>query len=746
MSDENTTEENTTAGNTSEEDATEEKIPKELAGKIGRSFALLYNRLSMYNLDHPFASQALDDFFDIVDEGLSYSSPIVVIMYKDQFFVEEEPLDPRINTSKMLAHFKKTGIQSISFEAEVAEKELNDFAAIFINAGKYPTADVMKEACTDQKIVRIKINHVFYRKVTEDDEVIDRKTLEQQTGQPAGGSGDADGSSALEMMAESVLMEELEKSLSLGNVLQNPQAASQQVLAAEAAAAKDGTVPAGSGTVIMQNLQQLRDQVDAAAEGDEQMNLQQMAQAVFDMKRNLLKGIEAQKAAGVVFQNEAEIIAEADELTDNVLLQLIRDEYQQGKISVQRLAHIVRRLIPQPKEIQRLLPKIKEVLLEEGMALNEFLQLTQELKKELQSEGLAHVLEKGAEEIGISGEDLVKEISQDPRGAAELIYLASEIRKGTGDDKVLSDLLVDYVERVGSHLALDAADKHGVTGGKPLRSIVAKVETTLLKGLQNKDVDSNVIHQVARRLNQRFDDAMKKLEGQVIERRNNPSGAANPSAAGREAVDDEQELREAIDQMRDATGEQSLEADSSQAAAEDLPAAPGRKKKELDPVQIIIPDGVLDRKTTLFFLDKEIARYTRYKTKFAVVVLAINILRARRKMKGTLSRNAVMNMVLERLTSIFRDTDIPGMLDDGKIMVVLPMVNGLEARKAQSRILKAIHEEPYELDGIPLRVKLAGITAVFDIDVTPTRKDFVARVDSDITDMLMRLQNIQSIT
>ena len=148
----------------------------------------------------------------------------------------------------------------------------------------------------------------------------------------------------------------------------------------------------------------------------------------------------------------------------------------------------------------------------------------------------------------------------------------------------------------------------------------------------------------------------------------------------------------------------------------------------------------------MFFLDKEIARYTRYKTKFAVVVLAINILRARRKMKGTLSRNAVMNMVLERLTSIFRDTDIPGMLDDGKIMVVLPMVNGLEARKAQSRILKAIHEEPYELDGIPLRVKLAGITAVFDIDVTPTRKDFVARVDSEITDMLMRLQNIQSIT
>ena len=723
-----------------EENTTEEKIPKELAGKIGRSFALLYNRLSMYSSDHPFASQALDDFFDIVDEGLSYSSPVVVIMYKDQFFVEEEPLDPRINTSKMLAHFKKTGIQSISFEEEVLEKELNDFASIFINTTEHPTADEMKDACAAKQIVRIKINHVFYRKVTEDDEVIDRKTLEQQGGQPPGASGGDDSSSALEMMAESVLMEELEKSLSMGHVIENPQAVSQKMLAADAAADKDGTAPAGSGSVIMQSLQKMRNEVDAAADSDQPMNLQQMAQAVFDMKRDLLKGIEAQKAAGIVFQNEAEIIAEADELTDNVLLQLIKDEYQQGKISVQRLAHIVRRLIPQSSEIKRLLPKIKETLIEEGMALNEFLQLTQELKKELQSEGLAHVLEKGAEEIGISSEDLVKEISQDPKGAAELIYLASEIRKGTGDDKVLSDLLVDYVERVGSHLALDAADKHGVQGGKQLRSIVAKVETTLLKGLQNKDVDTQVIHKVARRLNERFDEAMKKLEGQVIERRTNPSGAANPAGAGKEAVDDEQDLREVIDQMRDGTEGQDLEGEPSQQDA------PGRSKKPVDPVQIELPRGILDRQHVLFFIDKEIARLVRHKTKFAALIMGINILRARRKTKDPISRNAVMNMVLARLARIFRDTDIPGMLDDNKIMVVLPMVARLEARKAQSRILKAVHEHPYELDGIPLRVKLAGITTEFDLDVTPTRREFIARVEADMTDMLLRLQNIQSIT
>ena len=132
MSEENTTEENTA----------EEKIPKELAGKIGRSFALLYNRLSMYNQDHPFAAQALDDYFDIVDEGLSYSSPVVVIMYKDQFFVEEEPLDPRINTSKMLAHFKKTGIQSISFLRASRRQENLKIRALLPQDDKMRVAEV----------------------------------------------------------------------------------------------------------------------------------------------------------------------------------------------------------------------------------------------------------------------------------------------------------------------------------------------------------------------------------------------------------------------------------------------------------------------------------------------------------------------------------------------------------------------------------------------------------------------------
>ena len=98
-----------------------EKLPKAISNKIGRAFALLFNRSMMYSIDHPFTSQALSEFYQATTHGLTLFSPVVLILHQEQFFIEEEPLDPRINTSKMLQHFKKADIRSISFELGLQE-------------------------------------------------------------------------------------------------------------------------------------------------------------------------------------------------------------------------------------------------------------------------------------------------------------------------------------------------------------------------------------------------------------------------------------------------------------------------------------------------------------------------------------------------------------------------------------------------------------------------------------------------
>jgi hypothetical protein len=37
----------------------ETKVPKQISNRIGRAFALLFNRTMMYNIDHPITTQSL---------------------------------------------------------------------------------------------------------------------------------------------------------------------------------------------------------------------------------------------------------------------------------------------------------------------------------------------------------------------------------------------------------------------------------------------------------------------------------------------------------------------------------------------------------------------------------------------------------------------------------------------------------------------------------------------------------------
>ena len=101
---------------TKSEPMSESKLPKKISEKIGRAFAIMYNRASMYKIDHQFTNQSIQEVYNVVTEGLDLISPVALILNREQFFIEEEPFDHRLNTSRMAAHFKKTGIQSISFE------------------------------------------------------------------------------------------------------------------------------------------------------------------------------------------------------------------------------------------------------------------------------------------------------------------------------------------------------------------------------------------------------------------------------------------------------------------------------------------------------------------------------------------------------------------------------------------------------------------------------------------------------
>ncbi|MDY6791845.1 MAG: hypothetical protein SWH54_11325 [Thermodesulfobacteriota bacterium] len=800
---------------------TKSKLKKQTVDKIGRAFTLLFNRLSMYNIDHPFTVDSMNNYYKTITETLGTFSPIVLIMHQEQFFIEEEPLDSRINTTKMVSHFKKAGIQSISFEKGMKSDELNLFIEIFSDLKKYSTAERMKKALSRSKVNRIRINHIIYKKMTADDKIVSKDTIvEDLPGVPKATQSTAK-TKFMDMMVENIVMEEIEKSLSIKSLMEDPTGVSKAIVDKDLSASKGngdekggsgglgtptdkepsvstegGEEKGKSGDVIIKQLDVLKKEVEAAMSGEGNIQMPELARAVLAMKKDLLEQIEAQKAMGVVFENEGMIRDETNAMMDGILIQLVKEEYKQGKVSVQRLGQIIRRMIPEPEEIKRLLPKIKEALLAEGMSLPEFAELAQELGKELQSEELAQILKKSAEEIGVDAEELIREVQVDPAGAAELIYLASEIKKGTGDEKVLSDLLVDYVERVGSKISIDAAGQKGEEGGRYLKDIISKVESEIVGSLKEKDVNKDIISSVEKRLEERMEECFNKLQSDWAKRHESSDSKGGQSILGifEEDAKEGEDLKAILENVRSSVREKGLDENdikqmlaeiskgkldqqrakrkkeelkreaqqkeeqekielkkqAEQKAAEEKNESKkkaeqkeGQKKKKEKPG---LPKGVLNRNSTLYFVEKEISRSVRYGTPFSIMLLSILKVTPEKPLpKGSVTRGEVMNAVLAELADVVRDTDTVGILDKKKIITLLPMIKNADSKMAMSRIMKVLQAEPFIVNDYPLAVKLVGIVSVYDHERAQTLKSYIKMSENELFDMINRLKNVHDL-
>ncbi|MBW2606303.1 MAG: diguanylate cyclase [Deltaproteobacteria bacterium] len=776
---------------------TKPKLKKQTVDKIGRSFALLFNRVVMYNLDHPFTVESMKNYYKAITDGLSTFSPIVLIMHQEQFFIEEEPLDSRINLSKMVIHFKKAGIQSISFEKGMKSDELNLFVKIFSDLAKYSTADHMKKALSRNGVNKIKINHVIFRKMTADDKIVSKGTIvENLSGMPKA-SQSAAKTKFMDMMVENIVMEEVEKSLSIKSLLENPTGLSKTLVDKDLSVSKEsGDGKGKSGDVIIKQLDVIKKEVEAAMSGTGNIQMPELARAVLAMKKDLLEQIEAQKAMGIVYENEGMIRDETNAIMDGVLIQLVKDEYKQGKVSIQRLGQIIRRMVPDPEELKRLLPKIKEALIAEGMSLPQFTQLTQELGKELQSEELAQILKKSAEEIGVDGEELIREVQIDPAGAAELIYLASEIKKGTGDEKVLSDLLVDYVERIGSKISLDAAEQKGEEGGKYLKNIISSVESEIVGRLKQKDINNDIISSVEKRLEERMQECFNKLQSDWALRYDSSGTGKGKTILDifEEDAEEGEELKAILESVRSSVREKGLDENDfkqifdeiskskldqqkknlkkeelkkeaqekeeqekktqekenlkkeAQEMEEQEKEAPEKKEKEKKKDKPGLPKGVLNRKSTLYFIEKEISRAVRYGTPFSAMLLSIFKVTPEKPVpKGSVTRDNVMNAVLTELSNVVRDTDTVGLLDKKKILTLLPMTEKAASKMAMSRIMKILQSKPFIINDYPLAVKFVGVVSAYDHDRAQTLKSYIKASENELYDMINRLKNVQEL-
>ncbi|MBW2148576.1 MAG: diguanylate cyclase [Deltaproteobacteria bacterium] len=712
-----------------------QRLSQQIAEKIARHFNILFNQATIYHGSHPSIASGIPVFYQSMNEGLAMVSPLTLMLERDSLYLEEWCIDKRVNLRKFVNHFKKAGIQSISFSHGLRQEELLPFVVVFCDLKTYPTVELMKEGLARHGVESIRLNYVIYKKMTTDEEVV-------AAGETALGRGATEkiplkelqealgGDQAVkESLMAKMALDELERSISLQKLLEDPAGFGRELVGAGTQGpSEDGL---SRGVIVSEKLRQLRNEIRSTPLGTDFATIENMMQAVFKMRAELMEAVEVQKGMGVLFQEEGLIRDEANALTRQVVIRLIREEYNQGEISIRRLAQILRRMMPDVRELRLILPELKAALLADGMPLADFLKLIKELARELQEEGLVQVLQEASEEVGVKVEELILHIKEDPRSAAELILLAAEIRNAglVGDKTLLTDLLVDYVERVGSHMAMESAKSKGVEGGKHLHQLLSNIQSKLVEHLRAQPVNAEVVSSVDQKVGERIGATLGKLKSSwvlhQISGREKLMDAAEVIRVLENTLEHEQELEDILEPVRESLLRQGMSDSLFDQIFNDIFSRLEERHKSKQWGDL--PSQTFNRRMTLFMLNWEIQRATRYESPFSAILLSIYTIEFQRTITLDIDLDSpeIRNTVLEILRQSIRKVDVVGTLGQNRIFLLLPMTPLNGARVVLERIRTGLKHQHYTLQGIPARVEFCMTAVSFDRQHTPTVEAFV---------------------
>ncbi len=675
-------------------------LPQKGAEQLIRLFNVVFNSAMLYGATHPTTLKSVTPFFDALSKLLDSAGTISLVVDRESLFVEEWPVDKVINTRRVLQQFEKSGIASLTFEKGVAHNDIEVLIRYIADSNRITPVDKIRQFLQQAGSTAVKLNYIRYGKITNDQAVVGKDEVGAVSGQAAA-SGITNQSSASGTTNRS--LEQFEEVLSLARLFKHPQESAS-------AFSKKALDPDTTDEAV-RSLSDLRSSIHL----DNAPSMDLLLNAIYELKIDLSDAIAIQKETGRLIASTEPVIDEMDNLTCDVIVKLVREEYGSGGVPLRRLAEIIRRMLPETNELKRLLPRLKPALLEAGMSLTDYLQLIRTLNIEFESESLANTLQDAASGIGASVEELVKAIQSQPDDAARLLVMASEIRKGTQDDNAqLSSMLTEYVEKVSTSLALESRGISGTGNNMILKQMLEQLESQLLDGLKKYGVEDQVLVNVGNLLAQRLDSLHDKATAQWI----TTELDTKPHLSAQELS--EQLLRmvgeqSQLDRLHDPVMAALIARGFDKEQMEDLlkkmagRIASGKMFK--------LPPGVLSANNMQFLLDREIKQHMRYHTPFASIMMTIEGL-----MSDTAARRQTDDETTAMLPKLFsiakhllRDIDLVGSLAgpfEKTVFALLTMTDEAGAKIPQERILGKVETLKIQIKNSEMRVIVAtSVTA-----------------------------------
>jgi hypothetical protein len=484
------------------------------ADQLGRSFNLAFNCALLYGGGHQTTIDNSVPFFTHLTAMLEGKEMLTLSVERESVFFEGWCVDKAVNQRRIVGYFKKAGLQSVTFETGVLRDEVIIFIRMIGDLRESPSVDVMIKSLTANRVKKIRLNYVTYRKVTVDEAVVDKQILSSSTPREARpdhpAQADLDKGVFIDDAARplisglkagprhadtSAVLQELAPVFSIKKLFDDPKGTIDNLVNLPAHETDRGL------EYVAGQIKALNAQVQSGDAEKKFPSTKEMMEAVYKLRQELILGLDVLKATGRVLAVPDSITEDLDRLSRETVIRIIRGEYRNGTISVKRLAQVIRRIMPDMKELKKLLPHLKAGLMSDGMSLTDYLQLAKSIVNELENDGLVDVLASASDEMGVSVDEVISGIKSDPEDAARLIILASEIRKGSGaDTEQLSELLTDYVERVSQKLAVQSRIPGADTADPSNKTAVRRFEDELLNKLKSQGLQEPVVKEVRHRL------------------------------------------------------------------------------------------------------------------------------------------------------------------------------------------------------------------------------------------------------
>jgi len=671
-------------------------IDAKYALQIARLFNLAFNNAFMFGGGHQTTKDSSANFYNLLQQALTTIEIITISVERGSVYLENHCVDKLVSVPRITSRLNKAGVQSVSFDQDLT---LEGVQALFYMIGSladFKDVSAMQSYLRAQQLAGVRLNYVVYQKITVDETIINKELLSEnqrlnslQTLQ-SGGAGVA---------ASQELSSKIAELLSSGT-------ASAAVLH-----------PVESDTSLTSQIRDLSRRFIASPDVDDDTPLSssEMLESVYKLKETILENARIQQETGKLAAADELVINELNQISYQVIVRLIKEEYRNDKeISVKRLAQIIRRMLPDIKELRYLLPQLKDGLFAEGMPPADYLLLVKELCKELASDDLIQVVAEAAEHVGLSFSELIESIKDAPEEAARLIVLASEIKKGgvAADEQQMSALLSDYIEKVSRSLALQSPEVTSNGGGMLLQAAVSRIEREIVDKLSAQNVSPTIVQEVAQTLAHQFTATVSGIKSDWL--KNRMYQAEQPNEETVLSI-----LEQVVEQGKQGSGvteEIQTLLIARGYSPETITSIIQKAQKRAASVvyhPLELPAGVHNAKNTCFFVNREIKLHARYKTIFSTMLISYErvvdpwttaVLELTSDMISQLT-----NQSLELLKGVMkRDTDIIGVYELAPThipLMILPMTDASSALYIQKRLRKAFKNTEFMLNGIIVQVE-----------------------------------------